>query len=197
MTLQTYSDLVSAIGDWLMRDDLIQVIPHFISLGESDYLRRLRLNSMVTRTTLTATDGVASLPQDCLQVRTVSASAGQLSLLPATLFDDLAVTASGSTPLHYTVEGASLRVLPAAASAELTVTYYARPEPLSEANPTTPILTAHPDIPLYASLLASAPYLGDDQRGVVWKTLLDEAIIRADGADEAAEYAGHLVIRAD
>lgn len=195
MALATYSDLVSAVSDWLMRDDLSGAIGSFVSLAEADINRRLRLNSMVKRTAITAVEGAAPLPSDCLQIRTVSASTGQLSLLPATLFDDLVTTASGSDPAHYTVEGQSLRVLPMTVPVELTVTYYARPQALSEANPTNEILTEHPDILLYGTLLASAPYLSDDQRGLVWKTLLDEAILRADGADEAAEFAGALQIR--
>lgn len=197
MALTTYPDLVASVSDWLMRDDLVPVIPSFIALAEAHLNRTLRLRQMVKTAVVTAEDGLAALPDDCLQIKTINAVGGyQLEFMSPTQLSASSPFLKGSTLQHYNVEGMNLRVLPAN-TADLWITYYARLPALSEDQPTSPILTDHPDIMLYATLLQSAPYLGDDQRGVVWKTLLDEAVVRAENADDAAEYAGHLQIRAD
>ena len=42
MAITTYSELQSAVADWLNRDDLTSVIPNFIELAEADLTRNLQ-----------------------------------------------------------------------------------------------------------------------------------------------------------
>ncbi len=49
MAITTYSELKTALGNWLNRDDLTAVIPDFISLAETDINRKLRHYKMIER----------------------------------------------------------------------------------------------------------------------------------------------------
>lgn len=193
MALATYDDLLATVADWLMRDDLVSAAPVWVRLAEADLNRRLRLTSMVKNATVTAIDGAAPLPTDCRQVRTVVSDIGTLSFLPPGQFADFGFMNSGMSPVHYSVSGHELLAHPGAG--DLWISYYASLPPLGPEQQTNGVLTDHPDLYLFATLLQSAPYLLDDQRAIVWKTLLDEAIQRAEESDDRAEYAGQLTIR--
>ena len=72
MTIQTYSDLQTAIASWIARADLSSNIPDFIALFESVANRRLRLRQQESAATLTPSSGVAALPADYLAWRRVT-----------------------------------------------------------------------------------------------------------------------------
>ena len=45
MAINSYSTLVTAVGNWLNRSDLTANIPYFIRLGEARIYRVLRINA--------------------------------------------------------------------------------------------------------------------------------------------------------
>ena len=47
MSITTYSELKTAIANWLNRDDLTAVIPDFVSLVVADLNRKLRHYKMI------------------------------------------------------------------------------------------------------------------------------------------------------
>ncbi|MGA0985124.1 MAG: phage adaptor protein, partial [Burkholderiaceae bacterium] len=51
MTIANYSQLKTAVADFLNRDDLTSVVPTFISLAEADMQRKVRHWRMETRST--------------------------------------------------------------------------------------------------------------------------------------------------
>ena len=66
---------------------------------------------------------------------------------------------------------------------------------LSGGSPTNWLLTSHPDVYLYGTLMEAAPYLKDDERVVIWKGLLAEAVegvrrSRTSTAYDLTTYAG-------
>lgn len=195
MGLSTYAGLLASVASWLNRDDLTATIPDFVALAEADMNNRLRLRAMLTTATVNATGG--TLPSDCLAVKSVGLSG----------YDDLgfgtpgeAVTHSlaypGDTADRWSVDGNTLVISPTQTSGSVTLRYYARIPALSADNPTNHVLTASPAIYLYGSLLQAAPYLLDDARMQTWGTLYTQACDALQGADDAAEYPGPLVIRA-
>ena len=72
MTIQTYSDLQTAVANWLARSDLAANIPDFIAIFEAVANRRLRVRQQESAATLTPSSGVASLPADYLAWRRVT-----------------------------------------------------------------------------------------------------------------------------
>jgi hypothetical protein len=198
MALSTYSDLLASIAAWLMRDDLTAVIPDFITLAESDMNSRLRLRSMLTRSTATLDEGYETLPTDFLGMWRVVVNDERISFAPTDLLAQYALDWAGEAPLYFSIVGDQLQLVPtptALATATIEMTYYARPSALSETNTSNAILAASPAIYLYGSLLQAAPYLGDDARVQTWGQLYSQACDVLQAADDAAEFPGPLVIQ--
>src|SRR5690242_11042188 len=63
MSLATYSDLQTAVGNWLKRSDQTSLIPDMITLAETEIFRHLRVRQMETVFSGTiASDGTLALP---------------------------------------------------------------------------------------------------------------------------------------
>ena len=70
MAIDTYSELKSAIADWLNRDDLTSVIPNFIELAEAELTRNLRHRKMIVRADATIDSEYTQTPDDWFQTQT-------------------------------------------------------------------------------------------------------------------------------
>jgi len=199
MALTSYATLKTSVAAWLMRADLTDVIPDFISLAEADMFSRLRLRCMLTRATTTlGSDGYEELPLDFLQMWRLKMDEVELEFSPHTLMASFAEDWAGSPQKYYCVTGEQLQLAPPSGGspALLEMAYYAKPDALSDTITSNRILEASPGIYLFGALVQSAPYLGDDARIQVWKMLYDDAVKVLQDADDAAEFsAGPLVIR--
>ena len=70
MALSTYSELKSAIANWLNRSDLTdEIAGDFIKLTEADFNSKLRIRKMITQATITIDSETEALPTGFLQVR--------------------------------------------------------------------------------------------------------------------------------
>src|SRR5688500_17882186 len=65
----TYTELQTAVENFLDRSDLDSRIPEFISLCEETLNRRLRIRAMETRATTTVAEEYIALPSDFLEMR--------------------------------------------------------------------------------------------------------------------------------
>ena len=61
MAISTYTELQTAVANWLDRDDLTARIPEFIALTEARFNRLLRVRSMETEADQVTTSGTRSL----------------------------------------------------------------------------------------------------------------------------------------
>ena len=57
MSISTYSELKTAVENWLDRADLTERVPEFISLGEARIARRLRVRGIEQRSTTPLVSG--------------------------------------------------------------------------------------------------------------------------------------------
>ena len=73
MAIGTYSELQTAIGNWLGRDDLTDRIPEFIDLAEARLSRELETREQEKRATVTTTanDQYIALPTGLREIRHV------------------------------------------------------------------------------------------------------------------------------
>lgn len=185
MAISTYSELQTAIQNWLDNTNTIPVerAQEFIRLAEADFQRRLRVreNLVVTTGTLTATTATLALPADFggIQSLTVTSNGypdalGQLS--PDAAADAYAGYGNG-VPEHYVIEGANLRFYPTPDSAyAYGLWYWQRVAALSDSAPTNWVLTRHPDLYLFGALSQAEGYLVNDQRAVLWRAAYEQAI---------------------
>lgn len=176
--MQTYSELVTAIGAYLDRDDLASNIPTFIRLTESRLNRLLDDPDMEVVTTL-AGDGVA-LPADFGSIVSIGTADGN-PLRPMTNAEYASVRPVGGVPRYYTIQDGALRYVPGPAN--VTLVYRRSIPPLSYAEPLNWLLSRAPDLYLYGVLLQASAFLVEDERLGLWKSAFDEAIdeLRMDG----------------
>lgn len=192
MALATYAELQSSIGDWLNRADLAATIPTFIAMAETAHNRQLRTRQMIRRSTALISDAFTTLPSDMLEIANAQINGSRVTPLEFVAMDQAdrvrQIYPAGDSK-YFTIVGDTLELVPSPSS-EVTVeiVYYGRIPALSVSNTSNWLLLNSPDLYLYGSLIASAPYLRDDDRVMVWSTLYKQALADLQIADERARF---------
>lgn len=203
MSLDTYSNLQTAIATLLNRADLTSVIPDWIALAEAEMRRRLRTRRATGRSTATLTSQYIAVPSDFGgPIAIVLTGTSPKYLLefaePSKMLEVQQGNFTGTgQPRWYSVVGENLEFMPSPdASYALEMTYWKGLAALSVTNTSNWMLTDNPDAYLYGAALHSAPHLMDDDRIGVWANMFSTIMndIRID--DEQAAYGGRLNIKA-
>jgi len=180
MAITTYSELQTAVANWLNRSDLTSRIPEFITLAESYLGKKLRVRDQIKRVQATLNEEFEDLPTDFLQTVSIHLTTSPITILSQmTQGAMLEANPSSSTgkPVNYSIVGDKLRFRPAPDAAyTMELSYYADIPPLSGSNTTNWLLTGHPETYLYTTLLMAEPFLGNDARISTWATLVLESI---------------------
>ncbi len=180
MSIATFSELSTAVANYLARSDLTDQIPDFIRFAELRLRRELRIRQMLKSVTTTTTsgDGTVEIPSDFLEARDfyVTGNPPQpLSFLSPSVF-------IRNTDSH--VRGKPLNVY------TLQLLYYSAPTFLSSGNSSNAFMANAPDALLYAALLEAEPYIMNDARIQTWATMYQRAIDTLTRSDETAQYSG-------
>lgn len=193
MAISTYSELQTAIADYLNRTDLTSVIPTFISLAEAKLNRELRTRDMMVRATATSSNEFVAVPADFLENYSLELDMDNLSARPALDYvgpleaKDIKASQLTGNVRYYTIIDGAFELLPAPQSnIDLILTYYQKIPSLSVTQATNWLLTKSPDLYLYSSLLEAMPYLKDEQRIAVWSAARGQVI---DAMKEESERA--------
>lgn len=195
MAITTYSELKSAVSNWLNRDDLTTVIPDFIALTEADMDRKIRHWRMEQRSTATIDARYTQLPQGFMEAVRFHLDVDERPIdLVTPVFMQTKRQGNVDTagrPQYYAVIAGQIEVWPTPDSAYTgELYYYARTSPLDDSNTSNWILDHFPDAYLYGTLLHSAPYLVDDARTQVWASLYQNAIDGINGNNDRAKFGG-------
>jgi len=191
MAITTYAELKTAVGNWLNRSDLDNVIPDFIAMAEAQFNRSVRHRKMVTRLQSSLSGPYTSFPADWLQTIRFQLNTNPVTPLvfvtPEQALEESMVYSAAQQPLFYTVVGEQFQVVPTPnISYDTELLYYAKVPTLSDSTTTNWLLTESPDIYLYGALIQSAPYLKEDERIATWagiyQKLIDDMLL----ADERA-----------
>jgi hypothetical protein len=215
--IENYQDLQDNMADYLDRSDLVVQIPGFIQLGEASMNRVLRLQIQICRgqTVGSRTDIFIPLPLDWLEARNVEV----VTLKdnpddPGNLIDDKTFQASYQSSdvidqmnednvqyrphneVNYTFNGNNIEIYPNPSDQfRIVLEYYGKVGPLSAENDVNAILQDHPDMYLYGSLIAAAPFLRDDPRIATWKSLYELAVNTAMAGSVKALTSGSRLTR--
>lgn len=197
MNFTDYTSLQSAIADELNRTDLVSAVPGFIRLMEAQTERQLRTREMtVVLPSFAVGNEFEPIPADLLEVRSFRLNTDQVQPLDFATFEQMADYRQEypgiGMPSKFSVVGEQfwfLRVPDTAYTANLI--YYAGLPKLSNTQTTNWLLTKHPDIYFYGSLLNSAPYLKEDARLAVWAQLYQNAVEALKTADQRAQTAAN------
>lgn len=182
MSISTYSELVSAVGDWLDRDDLAARSSTFIQLAEARLNRLLDDPEMEVTATLQAAGDFTALPTDFGEMVSISTGDGRLQQVGPVEFASF--SSISGVPRYYVVEDGAIGFAPGNATANIRLVYRRRLPALGTGNPTNWLLTLAPDAYLYGALVQAEGFLAEDERVAGWKAMFDEAIgeLRMDGA---------------
>lgn len=180
MAITTYSELTTALGNWLNRSDLDSLLPDFISLFEARMNRLIRTPEMEATVSTATSEGTVALPADFLSMRECYIDANPDIVLepmtPAALRARYPTTATG-TPAAYSIRGTDIILGPTPSEAlTIKLSYYQKVPPLTSTNTTNWLLDSHPDAYLYGSLCMAEAYVQNDERLNVWKAAWDEVL---------------------
>jgi len=196
MAISTYSDLKTAVADYLARSDLTSKIPDFITFAENRLRRDLRIRQMLklVNAAMTANDSTLSLPSDFLEMRDIHLNTtpnSALEYLSPNIFYRNADATNTGVPKKYTLLASDFQFAPIPDSAyNVRMLYYAAPTYLSDSNTSNVFLANCADALLYASLGEAEPYIMNDERLNTWAALYQRAIDTITASDDRGEYAG-------
>lgn len=195
MAITTYTELKSAVSDWLNRDDLDAVLDSFIALAEASFSRILRVRQMITRTTLPTSGQYLDLPSDFLEIFNIQLGSEPLQYLSPEILDQMrAGDDTSADSCYYTIVGSQIELYPTPADgSSLELSYYARIPALSDVQATNWLLASSPDVYLYGALTQSAPYLKEDPRAQVWSQLAQSALQQLTIAEDDSRHGGHTL----
>lgn len=193
MSLANYTDLQTAFGQFLARDDLTTFFPTFVALFEAHANRSLRVSQMQATSTLTPSSGSATLPADYITWRRVTWAGSQAAALryvtPDVLNQKPALT---DTPSIFTIEGSTLKVYPSD-DTDITLGYYQKIPALTADAPTNWLMTGYPDAYLYGTLLQAYIFTRDSEAGSAYVALRDGAL--SEISLSSAMSSGPLVVQ--
>jgi len=181
MSMTNYTELQTAVANWLHRSDLTAQIPDFITMAEENLSADISSRSMDVKTSLATVAGTSTvaLPTDMVEMRRLQIVSSYNVVLKYLSPDELSADYNANLqaiPQVFTVTGGNIELAPIPdAVYNLELTYKQRIPPLAS-NSTNWLLTAWPSAYLYGSILAAQPYIQNDTRLPVIKSLYDEAV---------------------
>ena len=180
-----YDNFVKAVGDWLARDYLSEEIPDWIWITECELQRdlNLRLNDAILTGTAVADQEYLDLPDDFAEGFYLRWESDTLPPVTVSSFDKLDAIQKGretsgtqnTRTRHGTFHNNRIYLGPVPGALDYTLFYKSGAQHLGPANQTNIILQQYPDALLYGTLMHSAPYLGSDERALVWGQLYARA----------------------
>lgn len=197
MALDTYDGLKAEIADYLDRDDLTDQIDGFIDIAEGRHAREVRIQEMLVRQSVQIVARYMDFPLLYLEARSFRITNPFLTLENVNYTDMNQLRKDREEiPKYYTVhEQIEFDVEPDQ-SYPAEILYYKKLPPLTSSQTTNALLAKAPDIYLYSSLVASAPFLMNDERLGTWETLYANAKQTLMLSEDRFKRAGRQVTRA-
>ena len=202
MSISTYTELQTAVSNWLGRADLTSRIPEFITLAQARINRQARATVMETKSTsITVNAEYVNVPTDFMEARSfyLTSTTPRLALeyQAADWMTDSYNTSD--KPKFYRVVGSQFRFAPTPdQSYTATLVYYAKPATfVTTSQETNSLFPANADLYLYASLLEAESFIMDDPRLPIWKAGYDEALANLNRVSKGYMQGGPMATRVD
>ena len=196
MAIGNYTQLKTAVANWLDRDDLTDRIPEFITLAEARMNRVLRLRLMESKYTAStvAAQRNYNLPTGYVQMRNFQINTSPITPLQYVspeIYDRLWGGSTGGTPQFYTIIANEIQLGPIPGSVlTMEMLFYKKITALSGTNTTEQMLTDNPDIYLYGALLEAEPFIMNDERMGLWAKGFQQAVADLQEQDNKDRHSG-------
>ena len=197
MAISNYTELNTAVANWLDRDDLTDRIPEFIALCETRFNRVLRIRAMETLDTSVSTVAgtkTIALPTGYVQMRDIHLNTSpivQLQYVSPEIMNRIHAGSDSGKPDVYTIIGNNISLGPTPSAVyEVSMLYYKTFDAITGLSPTNWVITNAPDIYLYGTLLEAEPFLMNDARVQLWATALTQSINNLQEQDNKDRHSG-------
>jgi hypothetical protein len=198
----TYSELKTAIANYLNRSDLTSDIDTFIDNVEAELNRRLRTKDMIKRATATADSQYLTVPTDWIEAINVEITSNDFSPLFQQSIESLDVYRKSNNnsvgqPVYFAMVDDSIELAPTPdGEYTLQLTYYAKISALSDSNTSNFVSVSHPDVYLYGALKHASIFLMEDERIPMFTQQFEKALEEMRLEQEKAAFGkGSLMMR--
>jgi len=192
--ISTYGELKAAVANWLERTDLTARIPEFIALAESRINQELRTRENEKRITASISTEYFDIPSNFIEMRNFQLNTDPIQKLEYVSPEQMDMFNPDSIlgrPYSYTMHGTEFQLKPIPdATYTAAITYWYELAAFSADADTNTTLQKFPGLYLYASLIASAPFLKDDNRVSTWGSLYSGLMSDINSRDSIGRYSG-------
>lgn len=164
MAIASYSDLQTAVADYLHRSDLTSAIQTWIGVAEDEFEETLYfLRLLNPPTAFSATASFTDLPADFRRMRSVALIANNrrypMRNVSMDAFNTFVYNVTpGGLPHSFVITGGQIGIAPGT-SADLEIEYWPTFSALSGSVSTNDVLDNYPRLYLYRTLMEGAIYL--------------------------------------
>lgn len=194
--ISDYATLISQIISWADHDELTTVVAKdLIQLGEKRIYKEVRCNTMEATLSVSISSGVAALPSDFIELKSVRIAGSPdkpLGIMSSEqLYRAYPTRSSDSKPDFAALEAGNIIFGPYPDS-DYTVKgiYYNRLTALSDGNTTNYFTDDGADALFFASLVEAEPFLKNDPRIVLWESKYLSAVDRINKEENRRKYRG-------
>ena len=195
MAITTYSELKTAVANWLHRDDLTALVPDFIALGEAKIYRDLRISAMETALSGTISSGGVALPSGYLELKSAYIDGSPTQRLQRKdagwLYTAYPDRSSSGKPVYIAREASGFIFGPYPDSAyTIKGVYYKRLDALSDSNTTNWFIENAVDLLMAAALVEGSDYASDDAGMAKWTARYTQMVLEIQAKDDAEQFSG-------
>lgn len=206
MALDSYTNLKSAIADWLDNNSLTDQIDDFIDLAEERHNDEIRIRELLTNTAITLSEDASTvaLPSDFLDFKRLRIQIPSVTAGPK-FYPDVReltieqmtehITLTAGRPCYFNIIDNIQFDAPADQDYSGEFIYYAQPTALSDSNSSNEILAKAPSLYLFGALVESAPHIHDDERIAMWEAKYVSVRDRVNRMAQESRRGGPLISR--
>jgi len=191
VAIGTYSDLATAVGNYLERGSTLNsAMPTFISVVEDECNRVLRTMDMEATEDIPKTGGIYPLPDDYLEFRQAIALVSPrrpLALVSPEFIEAQYPTREAGIPAYFSLIAGGIEVVPAT-DADVRLVYYARIPGLTQDSPTNWLLSRSPNVYLFGCLREAAIYIRDSEAITGFESRFQKALADLIADDKRRRY---------
>lgn len=195
MSITSYSELKTAVANWLNRSDLSAYITDFVMMGEKRIYRELRVRAMEASLSSAISSGVIAVPNGYVELKFAYIDGSPVQRLtkkdPGWIYEYYSTRSANGKPNFIAREVDNFIFGPYPDSAyTVKGVYYKRLDALSDVNTTNWFITNAPDLLLFASLAEAEPFLKNDERIALWEAKYDKIKNQIMSEDKAETHSG-------
>ena len=198
MSIGSYSELKTAVANWLKRSDLAAYTGDLITFGEARIYRDLRIRAMETALSSAISGGALAVPAGYVELKHAYINASSVYWLQRKtaewMYQNYPTRSSDSSPKFIAREGENFIFGPYPDSGyTVKGIYYKKLDALSDSNTTNWFTSNAPDLLLFAALCEAEPFLKNDQRVQLWESKYAAVKDAVQRRDDQEEFSGSVL----